>query len=357
MPKVLMYYSYGNKIGGPLTYINTIINSPLKDKYEFVTCYQNEAPGGWNGKMLKRMISEIKKEKPDIVHVHGAQSEGFYGALAARRAGCRNIVMTVHGFAFDASSCRGIKRFLYRHIIEPLSLRWSKQVYCVCKFASERKIVQKNTKKRCYGYIHNPVTALSVDEERSALRARYGIADNDIVFCISGRISRDKGFDLLAQAVKKLNAEGKGNFKMLVIGDGPYRVTFSEIMKDEIAAGQIIFSGHTNKVANHLAAADAFVFPSYHENLSIALLEACASSLPAIVFDVGGNAEIITDGEVGYVLKDFSADDFADRMTRLIEDPELRTSMGKRAKEDVLERFSLEEMCKKIDEVYQNALR
>ena len=356
MPKVLMYYSYGNKIGGPLTYINTIMDSSLKDKYEFVTCFQNEAPGGWNGKMLKRMIAEIKRENPDIVHVHGAQSEGFYGALAAKKAGCKNIVMTVHGFAFDDSSCRGVKKLLYRNIIEPLSLRWSKQVYCVCKFASERKIVRKNA-KRCYGYIHNPVPALLVDESRSELRARYGISDEDVVFCISGRISKDKGFDLLAEAIKKLNSEGRKGFKLLVIGDGPYRKTFSEIMKDEIEAGQILFSGHTNKVANHLAASDAFVFPSYHENLSIALLEACASSLPAVVFDVGGNAEIITDGETGYVLKGFSFDDFADRMARLIDDPDLRITMGNHAKQTVLEAFSLEQMCKKIDEVYKNALR
>ena len=114
MPKVLMYYSYGDRIGGPLTYINTIINSPLKEKYEFVTCYQNQAPGGFDGQMLQRMTEQIKKEKPDIVHVHGAQSEGFYGVLAAKRAGCKCIVMTVHGFAFDDKGCTGIKHFLYK---------------------------------------------------------------------------------------------------------------------------------------------------------------------------------------------------------------------------------------------------
>ncbi len=357
MPKVLMYYSSDKKIGGPLTYINTVINSELKEKYEFVTCYQNEAPGGWSGKMLKRMVAEIKKEKPDIVHVHGAQSEGFYGALAAKKAGCRNIVMTVHGFAFDDSGCRGIKKFLYKHIIEPLSLRRSKQVYCVCKFASERDIVVKNAKKRNYGYIHNCVPPLTVDEDRDAVRARYGIGKDEFVFCISGRISKDKGFDLLAKAVKKLNAEGKGDFKLLVIGDGPYRAAFAEMMEEEMKAGQILFSGHTNKVANHLAASDAFVFPSYHENLSIALLEACASSLPAVVFNVGGNGEIITDGESGFVLNEFSADDLADRMARLLEDPSLRRAMGEKAKETALTRFSLELMCQKIDEVYQIAMR
>ena len=103
-----MYYSYENKIGGPLTYINTIINSELKKEHKFFTLFQNKAPGGLDISLLKKMIMEIKRIKPDIVHVHGAQSEGFYGVLAAKLAGKCKIVTTVHGFAFDDSSCKGL---------------------------------------------------------------------------------------------------------------------------------------------------------------------------------------------------------------------------------------------------------
>lgn len=356
MPKVLMYYSYGNKIGGPLTYINTIITSPLKDKYNFVTCFQNEAPGGWNGKMLKRMIAEIKKEKPDIVHVHGAQSEGFYGVLAAKKAGCKNIVMTVHGFAFDDSACKGIKHFLYKNIIEPYSLRKSKYVYCVCRSASERKIVKSNTKKNKYSYIHNPAPVLAVQESRRQLRDRYGIKKNDIVFCISGRIVRDKGFDVLAEAIKYMNRKTEEPFKLIVIGDGYYRSAFSKKMKDEIDAGQVIIVGQTDRVADYLNASDVFVFPSFHENFSIALLEACTSGMPCIVSDVGGNAEIVENEKNGFVIEGFEYEKYAEKMLYFLDNREQIALMGEYSRKRANTDFSLENISQKIDEVYESVL-
>ena len=356
MPKVLMYYSYDNKIGGPLTCINTIINSSLKEKYTFATCFQNEAPGGWNPKMLCRMVDAIKKEKPDIVHVHGAQSEGFYGVLAAKKAGCKNIVMTVHGFSFDDSSCRGVKNFLYKNIIEPYSLRNSKYVYCVCRAAAERKIVKSNTKAVKHPYIHNPTPILTVDESREQLRQRYGIKEDDTVFCISCRIVPDKGFDVLADAIKYLNSKTDKPFKLVVLGDGYYLPTFAEMMKDEVATGQVILVGRTDKVANYLNASDVFVFPSFHENFSIALLEAGASGLPCIVSNVGGNAEIIDDGKNGFVIDGFEHEKYAEKMLYYLDNKDQIAVMGENAEQKTSTEFSLQNMCKKIDEVYTSVI-
>ena len=357
MKKVLMYYSSDKKIGGPLTYINTIINSDLKNKYNFVTCYQNEAPNGWNPKMLKRMVEQIKKEKPDIVHVHGAQSEGFYGVLAAKKAGCKNIVMTVHGFAFDDSKCKGFKHFLYKNIVEPYSLRKSSYIYCVCKAAFERDIIRKNKSAKNSGYIYNPVPTLSVSESREDVRSRYGINDGDVVFAISGRLVYDKGFSVLAEAVKLAKAKTEHPFKLMVIGDGVYRKTFSDMMKDEIASGEVILVGQTTRVPDYLNAADAFVFPSFHENFSIALLEACTSSLPCIVSNVGGNAEIVRDGDGGFVINGFDPSDYAEKIAYFVNNKDALASMGARAKAIVDESFSLSLMCQKIDEVYEHVLK
>ncbi len=357
-PKVLMYYSYGNKIGGPLTYINTLINSELKEKYDFVTCYQNKAPGGVDIKLLRDMVKAIKAADPDIVHIHGAQSEGFYGAVAARLAGCKKkTVMTIHGFAFDDSHCRGIKRFLYKNIVEPVSIRMCRSVYCVCDFAAKRKIVEKNAGKRSAGYIHNPVPTLTVSETRQSIREQYNIADDDVVFCISARVTKEKGFDVLADTVKLLGQRNVKNFKLMVLGNGVYFNDFCEQLNDEIEKGQVIMVGQTNRVADYLNAADAFVFPSYHENLSIAILEAGVSGLPCIVSNVGGNGEIIKDGETGFLIDDFSAEVYAEKIEKLISDKELYAKMREAVQKDIIARFSLSHICEQVDEVYGNVLK
>ena len=178
-PKVLMYYAFEDMVGGPLVYLRSIMNSELKDKFEFVACFQNAAPGGWDGKLYKRMVEQIRREKPDIVHVHGLQSEGMYGVMAARKAGCKHIVTTVHGFAFDAQRPHSIKYMLYRYFVEPWTLRKSKAVYCVCKYASDRPIMKKHARKHSVGYIHNAVPDMIATRDRATVRGEYGIADED----------------------------------------------------------------------------------------------------------------------------------------------------------------------------------
>ena len=127
-------------------------------------------------------------------------------------------------------------------------------------------------------------------------------------------------------------------------------------MRKEIDAGQIIFTGHTNRVPDYLAASDVFVFPSYHENLSIALLEACASSLPCIVSNVGGNSEIVSNGENGFVIDGFQPENYAEKMLFYLENKNIIKEMGDRAYNLSKTKFSLTTMCNKIDEVYTYGL-
>lgn len=351
-PVVAMYYTYGDKIGGPLTYINTIIGSELSEKIDFHTCYQNKAPGGFDHRLLRDMVRRLRLIKPDIVHVQGAQSEGFYGVLSAKLAGCGNIVLTIHGFAHDDSNCKGVKHFLYKYLVEPLTIRMADKVFCVCKFASQRKIVKCNAGRRNLGYIHNPVPELVVRQKREDIRNAYKISDEDVLFCIASRLTKEKGFDLLADTIKMINNTGIKKFRLLVMGDGDYYQQFYDDLKEEIEKGQVIMIGKTDDVASYLSAADAFVFPSYHENLSIALLEACASGLPCVVGNVGGNAEVILDGKNGYVVDRLCAEEFVQKIALLINNRALLNRMQSFAKMDVQERFSKEKLLCQIQEVY-----
>ena len=354
--KILMYYSFGNKIGGPLTYINTIINSDLNKKYTFSTCFQNKAPGGIDLKLLIKMIKEIKSQKPDIVHIHGLQSEGFYGALASKIAGCRNIVMTVHGFAFDSGILSKFKKFLYRYFVEPITIRFSKKLYCVCEYASKRDIIVKNAKHCNCGVIHNCVPVLKVSESRLKVRCRLNIKDDDIVFIICGRVCKEKGFGVLADAIKILTKKNIDSYKLLVLGDGDYFSEFCDSLKNEIKSGTVITIGQTQQVADYLCASDVFILPSFHENLPIAILEAGQCGLPVIASDVGGIPELICDGKSGFLVHGFNPVDFESKMEIFIDNRDLCKVMGDYIKSDFSNRFSIEKMCDKIGEVYEQSL-
>lgn len=355
--KVLMYYAFENKIGGPLTNIRDIINSELKDEYEFVTCFQNEAPGGINIRLLRRMVKQIRAQSPDIVHVHGLQSEGFYGVLAAKLAGCRCVVTTVHGFAFDGQKKYGLKWLLYRCFVEPLTLRLSDKVYCVCKYASERPIIKKNTGRNNCRYIHNATGEPSIIQTRNQVRAKWNIMPEETVFVITGRVTKDKGFEILGQAVKQLNRFCTIKFRLLVVGDGEYLEAFCTDMHEEIKAAQVILVGKTDRVADYLGAADVFVLPSYHENLPIALLEAGKMGLPCIASNVGGIPEVIQDEKTGFLIKDKLSCSYAKKMEILAMDTSLRRAMGQAIKKDVEDRFSMSLMCRRIREVYLDGMR
>lgn len=347
-----MYYSFEDRVGGPVTYIHTILQSTLREKYQFATCYQNCAPGGLNFGLLRRMVQTIRREAPDIVHVHGLQSEGFYGVVAARLAGCRCIVTTVHGFAFDSAEYGNVKRILYRRIIEPLTLRLSDRVYCVCKYASLRSIVTRNAGKRNYGYIHNPVPFVQAMESRERMRELLGIPKKNTVFVISSRIVLEKGYKILEDAVGYLNQEKRSAFTLLVLGEGTYRGEFEAHLHREIAAGQVVMVGQTNRVADYLAAADVFILPSFHENLPIALLEAGKMGLPCIASAVGGIPEVITDGVTGFLVHGFDPMLYAQKMAYFMDHPVERREMSRNIVRDITNRFSIEHFCEEIDRVY-----
>ena len=357
-PKVVMYFTYADRIGGPLTYLNMLMASPLKQDYDFDTCFQNKAPKGLNLPLLREMTARLKELKPDILHIHGVQSEGLYGAIAGRLAGCKHIVMTVHGMAMDATNCRGVKRFLYRYLVEPLALRLSHRVYCVCDFAAQRPVIRRNAgrgKRNC-GYIYNCAAPHKPSVTREQMRQQLGVGENEILFCISGRVSRDKGFDLLADALHLLAQKQLPAWKFMVIGDGAYRPDFEQAVQPLLEQGRVIMAGQTDRVADYLEAADGFVFPSYHENLSIALLEACTAGLSCIVSNVGGNPEIIQNSVNGIVLKEQTPGAYAAAMERLLRDPETMKIYQAQAQQDVIVRFSREKMLERIRKVYDGCI-
>ena len=352
MKKILHYYPSNVQNGGPKVYIETIVNSALKEKCEFDRAGYNKKDDGSFLRVYRLLRDYIKKTKPDIVHIHGCQSEGFVGVLAARAGGCKSTVLTVHGFAFDDTHTTREKKILYRRFIEPITLRRAGAVYCVCEYAEKRDIVRKNAGKRLIGHIYNPAPPYELTEDRESVRNELGYAPDDVVCVIAARISIDKGFDVLMKTIKL--AAGDEKLKFLILGNGDYKKVLEKDLSEEIEKKKVILYGSTDRVYDFLAASDMYVFPSYHENCSIALIEAGRAGLATVSSPAGGNPEIVLDGETGIIVPEWDPKAYYDALKKLYDDPSLRERMGQKAQDTVIKKFSQNEIMEEIYDIYEN---
>jgi glycosyltransferase involved in cell wall biosynthesis len=148
-----------------------------------------------------------------------------------------------------------------------------------------------------------------------------------------GRISREKDLDVLVAAYNKVRQAGHP-VKLFVVGHGPYSEALAAALPDAVFLGYLT----GEPLAKAYASADVFVFPSTTDTFGNVIIEAQASGLPVIVSDLGGPKELVEDGVNGIVTRAHDADDFARAINRLTGDPKLRSRMGEKARQSVVDR-------------------
>lgn len=156
-----------------------------------------------------------------------------------------------------------------------------------------------------------------------------GLGLGRTVLLYVGRVSREKGLEILVEAFKEMVDNG-ASIALAVIGDGPYR----EEMEAALAGYPALFTGYLEgeQLQRGYASADLFVFPSATDTFGNVVLEAQASGLPVIVSDEGGPRELMVDGETGVVFRAGNKISLVTVITFLTSDPERISRMGGHAR-------------------------
>ncbi len=153
-------------------------------------------------------------------------------------------------------------------------------------------------------------------EGREYLRDRYHLKEG-VNLLFAGRVSREKNVDVLADVYHRLSAT-RSDLNLVIAGDGPYIGGLKERVRPN---GRVIFTGALDRteLPYFYSGSDFFVFPSTADTFGMAVLEAQACGLPALVSNEGGPKEIIAHGETGWVVNGAGADEWTHRVGDAIE--------------------------------------
>lgn len=178
-------------------------------------------------------------------------------------------------------------------------------------------------------------------------RRTQGFADEDVVVAFVSRLVTEKGLNVLTDVAKGLRARGIAH-KVLIVGDGPERESLGASLPNAVFAGHLV----REALATAYASSDVFLFPSETETFGNVTLEAMASGLPAVVADATGSNALVEDSVTGFLAPPRDSVAFLDRVAGLIENPELRSRMG-RAARTAAERYEWSRVLGQIESYYE----
>jgi len=266
----------------------------------------------WSGK-VRRIIKNIR---PDILHAHWATSYGLLGALS----GFHPFILSTWGNDIIISPQ---KYWIIKKLVE-FTLRKADLVTATSKMLADA------TGKFIYN--EKPVHAIPFGVDMDLFSSSKEKSPKDTI-CIGivKALEEKYGIEYLIRAFKIISDKGYES-NLLIVGDGSLRNDLEYLTKSLNLSDSVKFLGKVdnNAVVESLHTMDIFVVPSISpsETFGVAAVEASACSIPVIASNIGGLPEIVIDGTTGFLVPPRDENAIADRIIRLIDDPELRLQMG-----------------------------
>lgn len=196
--------------------------------------------------------------------------------------------------------------------------------------------------------------SLKLESTRDEERKKLSVTAKDFVIGAVGNLRREKGYNVLLNAFKKILAR-YSNVRLFVVGDGPLYMHLVEKAKELAVEKNVIFLGRRTHISGFLKALDLFVMPSLSEGLGIALIESIFAGVPSVASKVGGIREVAEETK-GVTLVE--PDNVAALSCAIIKEIENRRKNNKSMLEPKMigETFGPEFYINHLEKIYHQAL-
>jgi len=296
---------------------------------------------------ILRLVQIIRKWQPDVVHSHMVHAN-LLARIVRPLAPFPVLVCTAHSIDEGGR----LREVLYR-LTDPFCDLTTQ----VSQAGLERYVHVGAVPRHKICYIPN-----GVDTERfkpnleDRLKVRKELGVEGFVWLAVGRFDPPKDYPNMLQAFARV-VHKHLNTMLLIAGDGPLRKTMENMTRELGVEKHVKFLGIRRDIPQLMNAADAYVMSSEWEGMPMVLLEASACGLPIVATNVGGNAEIVLDGQTGFLVPPKSPEALSQAMLRMMDLPEeVREKMGKQARKHIESNFSLDRIVDCWEALYYELL-
>jgi len=363
-PRTVLHLSSSSGPGGAETIVTTLASSLDPHRFRSVVCLFRP---GWlydacrergistsviaiNGALdlnwARTFAALVRKERVAVIHAHEF-SANVYGSLVGQLVRVP-VVATVHGKNYYAERLR--RRVAYRYVSR------MSQMVAVSEDLKHFLVRRAGVAADRIDVVYNGVAIPNPPplNQLNALRTELRLDGYDNVIGAVGSLYPVKGHIHLIKALPGI-LRACPRTLLLLIGRGE----LERVLKEEVASrnldAHVRFLGFRSDVPALLSTLDVFVLPSLSEGLSMALLEAMAAGKPVVASRVGGNPELVLDGDSGFLVDAESPELIADRVVRLLRDKGQAARMGDRGRRHVQDRFTFRGMVDQYQAFYETA--
>ncbi len=299
------------------------------------------------------MIHLIRQRREfDVIHVHQTDYAAFASTLASRLLG-KPVVCQLQGSGSTGSIAQ-----MQRSPVSPLvlwSLKRIERLVAVSN-AIHEELLEAGFPEHQIAQIPNGVDVEAFKPRRNTGSAKGQQDTQKQRILYVGRLSPEKGPDILIEAFRLLTTQTSNSARLLLVGKGQMSQFLERRVRDYRLEDLAEFVGSVSDVQPYLQAADLFVLPSRAEGLSVALLEAMACGLPVVATAVSGTVDVIHDGVNGLLVEPEDPEVLAQAIKRLLDDPEFARRLGREARSTVEEKYSLQLVAERYIKLYRELL-
>ncbi len=293
--------------------------------------------------MALRIAALIRREQPDLVHLHSRRGADLWGGVAARLTGVP-CILTRRVDNPEKPWIVSAKYRLYDHVISI-----SEGIRSVL-LTEGLKSTQVTTVRSAVD-----VDPWKTPETPQTVRAAFGLPRDALLIGVVAQLIQRKGHRHLLAALPSVISRHPRTF-VIIFGRGPLEDDLRQEIRDRGLADKVIMAGFRNDLPRWLGSMDLLCHPADIEGLGIALLQAAAAGLPVVASRAGGMPEAVLDGETGLLFPPGDHQSLGAALCRLLDNPALRQQLGHTGQTRMHREFSIAEMVHGNYSIYLDCL-